>query len=219
MVSLGLMPVKTLRFMPRFHSVPIQHPAFKLGSTVKSRVQQESIMKRLNAVLITGSLALASLPAFAGHKHPGYDYAKVVAAQPVYETVRYPVDEQVCWDEQSWQGRPSAGPIVLGAIIGGVVGNQVGHGDGRAVATVAGATVGGVIGAEVSRNSGRHGAYPVTQTRCEVQRNWRTEERIVAWDVRYKYHGAVYATRMAEQPGKRIRIRVDVAPAPYYRGH
>ena len=42
---------------------------------------------------------------------------------------------------------------VLGAIVGGVAGSNIGHGDTRTVATVAGAAVGGVIGHAVQSNN------------------------------------------------------------------
>lgn len=174
-------------------------------------------MKSWNTLILTASLVLLSTSACAGHPPAGFDRAKVVRATPVYERVRYPVDEQFCWDEQVWQQRrPSAAPAVAGAIIGGVIGNQFGHGDGRVVATVAGAAIGGTIGHQVARDNYRRGAYPVTRTQCEVQRSWRTEQRIVGWDVAYRYRGVVYQTRMPERPGKRILVRVDVAPAPYF---
>ena len=177
-------------------------------------------MKSLNIALLTASLALICTPVWAGHPPGGYNRAKVVRAIPVYETVRYPADERVCWDEQVWQQRrPSAAPTVVGVIVGGVVGNQIGHGDGRAVATVAGAVIGGAIGHQVARNNYRRGAYPVTRTPCEVQPNWRTEQHIAGWDVAYRYRGTVYQTRMPEKPGKHILMRVNVAPAPYYPGH
>ena len=176
-------------------------------------------MKRLNPVLLTVSLTLVSLPALAGPKSPGYDYAKVVRAIPVYETVQFPVDEQVCWEEEVWQpARPSAVPVVIGAVIGGVVGHQFGGGNGKTALTVAGAALGGTIGHQVAKENFRGGAYPVVQTQCEVQRSWRTEKRVVAWDVTYKYHGTVYQTRMSEKPGKKIPVRVDVRLAPYYAG-
>jgi len=177
-------------------------------------------MKNRKTVLLTASLALLCTPAWAGHPPAGYDRAKVVRTTPVYETVRVPVDEEVCWDEQVWlQRRPSAAPTVLGAIIGGVVGNQIGHGDGRVIATVAGAAIGGTIGHQVARDDYRRGAYPVTRTQCEIQRRWHTEQHVVGWDVAYRYRGVVYQTRMPERPGKRILVRVDVAPAPFYPGH
>ena len=176
-------------------------------------------MKSLNVVLVTASLVLISTTACAGHPPAAYDRAKVVRATPLYETVRYPVDEEVCWDEQFWrQSRPSAFPTVAGVVIGGLVGNQFGHGEGRVVATVAGATVGGVIGHQVAKNDHRPGAYLETRTVCEVRQNWRTEQQIAAWDVAYRYRGVVYHTRMPERPGKHIMVRVDAAPAPYYRG-
>ena len=42
--------------------------------------------------------------------------------------------------------------MVGGAVIGGVLGNQVGHGAGRAIATIGGAALGGFIGSRIGRN-------------------------------------------------------------------
>ncbi len=173
-------------------------------------------MKNLNIVLLTASLALVCMPVWAGHPSAGYDRAKVVRSTPLYQTVRYPVDEQVCWDEQRWRPhRPSAAPIVVGAIVGGVVGNQIGRGDGRVVATVAGAAIGGVVGHHATRERYRRDTYRGSRTQCEVQRTWHTEQHIAGWDVTYRYRGAVYQTRMPEKPGKHILVRVNVAPARY----
>lgn len=44
------------------------------------------------------------------------------------------------------------GGTVIGAIAGGLLGNTVGHGDGRKAATVAGALAGGAIGHHVEKN-------------------------------------------------------------------
>jgi len=54
-------------------------------------------MKRLSTVILAASLALVCTSACAGHRHGGYEKARVVRANPVYETVRYPVNEPVCW--------------------------------------------------------------------------------------------------------------------------
>jgi uncharacterized protein YcfJ len=173
-------------------------------------------MKRLNKVLLTASLALTCLPAWAGHKDHGYDRARVVSAIPVYEMVRYPVDEQVCWEEQVWRPQPhTVAPTILGAIVGGVVGHQFGGGSGKTALTVAGAAVGGTIGYKVAEHHSSGGPYSAAHTRCEIQRNWRTEERIAAWDVAYRYRGQIYHTRTLEEPGKKIRVRVHAEPAPY----
>ena len=54
---------------------------------------------------------------------------------------------------QSQQGASPLG-MVIGGIAGGVLGNQVGGGRGKTLATVAGAVAGGAIGNEVGKNSG-----------------------------------------------------------------
>jgi uncharacterized protein YcfJ len=173
-------------------------------------------MKGLNKVLLTTILVVMSLPAWAGHRERGYDHAKVVSAIPVYETVRYPVDEQVCWEDHAWRPQPhTIAPTVLGAIVGGVVGHQFGGGSGKTALTVAGAAVGGTIGYRVAERHGSGRPYRVAHTHCELQRNWRMEERVAAWDVAYKYRGAIYHTRMLEQPGRKIRVRVHAEPVPY----
>jgi len=177
-------------------------------------------MKILNTVMLTASLALICSPVWAGHRHAGYDKAKVIRTTPIYQTTRYPVDEQICWEEQVWQRHhPTALPTVAGAVIGGVVGNQIVHGDGRVFATVAGAAIGGVVGHQVAKRNNHRGAYPVTRTRCEVQPGWRAEQYISGWDVDYRYRGRIYHTRMPERPGKHIRVQVNAVPAPYFPGH
>jgi outer membrane lipoprotein SlyB len=51
---------------------------------------------------------------------------------------------------------------IIGAVAGGVLGNQVGKGDGRKAATVAGAVAGGVVGNQVGkRNDGDMPAWRI----------------------------------------------------------
>jgi uncharacterized protein YcfJ len=49
--------------------------------------------------------------------------------------------------------------------------------------------------------------------RCETRYRNQREQRIDGYDVVYKYHGQRYSTRMPYDPGKRIKIRVDIRPA------
>lgn len=44
------------------------------------------------------------------------------------------------------------GGTAIGAIAGGILGNQVGKGSGRVAATVAGALIGGIVGSEIGRS-------------------------------------------------------------------
>jgi len=179
-------------------------------------------MKRVINALISPifamGLALAATPAMAGHAGQGVAWARVIDSQPVFQTVRYPVDEQVCWDEQVLRREPrarSAAPLILGSIIGGVIGHQFGGGSGQVALTAAGAALGGSIAADAQHRRNPDGYYAVTETRCSVETDWRSEQRVVAWDVTYEFHGAIYQTRLKEQPGKRIRVRVAADPIDY----
>ncbi len=59
-------------------------------------------------------------------------------------------------------GRTSGGGAIAGAIIGGVLGHQVGSGRGNDAATVAGAVGGAVVGNEVERRRNDDEQYRVT---------------------------------------------------------
>lgn len=59
------------------------------------------------------------------------------------------------------QAKPSGLGIAAGAVLGGVLGNQVGGGNGRTLATVAGAVGGGYAGNEVEKRSRATTSYQV----------------------------------------------------------
>lgn len=181
---------------------------------------------RLQKIVIASFLVLA-LPAWAGHDNHRYDnggyvYAKVVNAKPVFEIVRVPERYQVCEDRlvrRRVAEHRSPAPAIFGAILGGVIGNQLarGHGHGyhndRAAATVAGAAIGGVVGSKIQYSKYPARYYTEQAPVCRTQTDWRSEERIVAWDVAWKYRGRVHHSRMADRPGKHIRVRIG----PVYR--
>jgi len=150
-----------------------------------------------------------------------YDYARVIKSEPIvrYVTVRTPVQE--CWEETEYYSvtqrpRGTAGGAIVGAIIGGVIGHQFGHGHSQDHATVFGSLAGAAIGSEVA--VAKAGGYTTTQhsrpvRRCQTRYTSREEERIDGYRVMYVYNGQKYATRMPHDPGRRLRIRVDVRPA------
>lgn len=57
--------------------------------------------------------------------------------------------------------QPSGIGMVAGAVLGGVLGNQVGGGNGRKIATVAGAVGGGYAGNEIEKHSRSTSTYQV----------------------------------------------------------
>jgi uncharacterized protein YcfJ len=149
-----------------------------------------------------------------------YDYARVLSVQPNvrYVTVRTPVRE--CWEETRYytvDHRPpgNVAGTLFGAVLGGVIGHQFGSGRGNDAATVAGALAGAAIGSD----SGRRDRYETSEysrpvRRCETRYTSHQEERIDSYRVIYSYNGQKYATDTPFDPGERLRIRVDVRPAP-----
>ena len=139
-----------------------------------------------------------------------YEYAKVLDVTPVIEVVQVPRDERICQQEMVRRRVPehrSPAPAICGSILGGVIGSQFGGGSGKTAATIGGAVA---THAQYRRYPPRY--YDATQQVCRMERSWGSEERVVAWDVSWKYRGEVYQSRMHEPPGDRIPVRVSVSP-------
>jgi uncharacterized protein YcfJ len=181
--------------------------------------------KRALAGLAAAAMLLSfSINASAGH--PGgrvvYDYARVISARPIvrYVTVKTPVQE--CWEDAQYYTTRHvapgvAGGTLVGAIIGGVIGHQFGSGSGNDAATVAGSLIGAAVGNGAARRRAG-GAYTTVEhttpvRRCETRYRSHREERIDGYEVVYRYKGQSYATRMPYDPGRKLKIRVDIRPA------
>ncbi len=54
----------------------------------------------------------------------------------------------------------------VGAVAGGLLGNQVGGGKGKTLATVGGAVAGGYVGNRVQKNAQDKKSYTTTERRC-----------------------------------------------------
>ena len=180
-----------------------------------------------------------------------YDWARVVAVDPIVERQSVPIARDVCWNERVDygpryasggyydRGDDRAAGTILGALVGGALGNQVGRGDGRRAATVAGAVLGGAIGNNLDggrswdgnqryryyddrrsysdRYGGGHGGYRNvgSQRVCDQRVDYRSEQQIVGYDVTYVYNGRQYRTETSQHPGDRIRVEVSVNAVGY----
>lgn len=119
---------------------------------------------------------------------------------------------------------PSNG-TVLGAVVGGALGNLAGHGDGRRAATIAGAVIGGSIGHSVDRDhryrgrtydQGRYDSgygYNGIAGQCSSVGRYGRDGRVIGYDVSFEYNGRVHHTTTSHHPGNTIRVRVDVIAA------
>ncbi len=140
-----------------------------------------------------------------------YGWAEVLRVDPVYAAVAQPPQQQCYPQTVTRRDDSHTGGTILGAIVGGVLGNTVGKGDGRKAATVAGAVAGGAIGNRVSAAHDRD--ITTTQTVCHPVDNYAPQQQIVGYDVEYRYRGEVYMTRLPYDPGERLRVRITIAPA------
>ena len=187
--------------------------------------------KSLLALALSGFTAGVSAQPYYGAEDRGsvgYDFARVVDVQPVYDEVSVAEPREVCWNEPvTYASGPSYAryrrhndtPEIVGGIIGGLIGNQFGHGDGRAAATIAGVALGASVARDNERNRANYDGYgpryerTVSERRCEVREDYRSQRQLIGYDVTYDYNGTTGHTFSERQPGTEIRVRVAVEPA------
>lgn len=153
----------------------------------------------------------AAVSATGGAADNGVKYAKVVSVDPVRSTVNHP--KQVCHDETVTHTAPPkdqhriAG-TAIGAVAGGLLGNQVGGGRGKTLATVAGAIGGGYAGNRIEANQQKAKVTTSVERKCSTVNN--TTNKIVGYDVRYEYNGVTRTVRMDHDPGDRVVVKEGV---------
>lgn len=165
-------------------------------------------------------LMTAALLAGSGTAQAGYSdgdnlvvRAKVVSSVPVYESVNEPHRE--CWTEsngyetRSYRSNGTGGTII-GAIAGGLIGSTVGKGDGRVAAAAVGAATGAVVGSNWNGGE-RHLSAPREVERCRTTDHVR--QVISGYDVRYRFQGREFGTRLPYDPGNWVSLNVNVSVA------
>ena len=96
----------------------------------------------------------------------------------------------------------------MGAIAGGVLGNQIGGGSGRAAATALGIFGGAILGNNIE---GAPPAQTQTVQNCTTQNI--IENRVTGYNVTYEFNGKQYNVQLPRDPGPTIKL--NVTPAPY----
>lgn len=144
------------------------------------------------------------------------EYATITAVKPNYQNVQVPRYRTDCRVNQvpiygNVQGQASTGDTIVGAIIGGAIGNQVGGGSGKDAATVLGA----IIGADVANKRGSQSqeivGYREEQT-CKNVTYYETQEELKNYTIRYEWRGIQGSTRTYNnyRVGDRIPVEVTV---------
>ncbi|KTC48464.1 hypothetical protein AO262_00770 [Pseudomonas fluorescens ABAC62] len=131
----------------------------------------------LGAVGVTAGGAVATYSLVKS----GPEYAQVLAVQPVKTQIKTPR-----------------------VLAGGLLGNQVGGGNGKKLATVAGAVGGGYAGNKVQEGMQNRDTYTTTQTRCNTVND--ISDKVVGYDVRYTLDGKEGSVRMDRDPGGQIPV-------------
>ncbi|USJ02930.1 hypothetical protein MUG10_19785 [Xanthomonas prunicola] len=119
------------------------------------------------------------------------DYAQVLNVEPVYQTLRATRIEEQCEAEQAAQVAPAEDEGRINRMVDSVKEMFSRRPEPPAPAAV-----------------------PPTSTRrnCKVVEVPREFRRPIAFDVDYVYKGTKYRSRLPEDPGNRLRIRVSVTP-------
>lgn len=169
---------------------------------------------------MTGALAGATL-VIAGGAAAGYHMyqtahtAKVLSAKPLTRTVKTP--RQECHDEEVTHTKPVKDQNRLigtgiGALVGGVLGHQVGGGSGKTLATVAGAGAGGYAGNKIQQHAQQNDTYTTTEQRCNTVYDMKEEP--AGFDVVYELNGSKHHLHMNSDPGGSLPVkdgRVELA--------
>jgi uncharacterized protein YcfJ len=144
------------------------------------------------------------------------DYARVVRVEPLMERVRYTVPVEQCWTEERVRSNRSsdAGAALVGGALGAIFGHAIGDGRGRTAATLGGAVIGAAVGNELSKSDSRRerGRRYEQVERCRTSYEERFDERVVSYRVTYEYNGRRQVTQMSYDPGRYLRVAVDVHP-------
>lgn len=116
---------------------------------------------------------------------------------------------QRCWTErEKVQSNNNQVPAALaGALIGGILGHQVGGGAGKNLATAGGVVAGAAVGANLARNNSDTSTRDVQ--RCDSN---PVEAKAAYWDVTYNFRGQEHHVQMATQPRSTITVNARGEP-------
>lgn len=171
----------------------------------------------MNASWIKG-LVIGSVVATAGGAIAGYNmigggpaampaFADVLQVVPATEKVA--VAKEVCEEVEVTHKKPPRDKnrilgTATGAVIGGVLGNQVGDGNGKKLATVVGAAAGGYAGNKIQQRAQADDTYTTMETQCNTVTDH--VDKVIGYDVTYRIGDQEGQIRMDSDPGERIPL-------------
>lgn len=135
-------------------------------------------------------------------------FAEVVGVVEVTETTETP--REVCEDVQVRQQAPVKDPnritgTVIGGVAGGVLGNQIGKGTGKTLATVGGAAGGAYVGNQVQKSIQKSDVVTTTKRSCKTV--YDRLQKVVGYDVTYRFEGKERVVRTSFKPGPTLPVK------------
>ncbi len=155
------------------------------------------------AVLVTAGSAIAGY-----HLYETAHTAKVLSATPLTRTVKIP--RQECHDEAVTRTKPVKDQNRLlgtgiGAVVGGLLGHEIGGGSGKTLATLAGAGAGGYAGNQIQQKTQQGDTYTTTERRCSTV--YDIKEEPAGFDVVYQYQGHEHHLHTDKDPGGSLPVK------------
>ena len=152
--------------------------------------------------------------AWTGAAYAADELATITNVQPNYQTVYRNIPTTSCQDIEvpiygRTQGQASTGDTVLGAVIGGALGNQVGGGSGKDAMTVLGAIVGADI-ANKRANQRQIIGYE-SQRQCSDVLFYEDQQRVRNYTIWYDWNGVQGRSYTFNQYSVGDRIPVSIS--------
>ena len=166
-------------------------------------------MKIIVKSLILISLFLGTQLAIAGSFT---DYATVTSVEKVYKQYMTEEPYQDCYIQETLQnqGDGSATNEIMGAILGGAIGNQFGEGEGKDVMTLAGIVLGASM-ANDAEKANSTGQVVVSQEVCENKVRQKIERRLSHYKINVEYEGRDLSFTSKKRPyDDVIKVKVTV---------
>ena len=152
------------------------------------------------------SFILASQLTFAGSF---VDSATVTSVEKVFKQYRVDEPYQECYIKETVQsGDGSATNELMGAVLGGAIGNKLGDGDGKDAMTIFGAFLGASLANDAEKANGT--GTVVSQEVCENKVRQVIENRLSHYRVTVDYDGREVSFSSKKRPYDDI-IKVEVS--------
>ena len=141
------------------------------------------------------------------------DYATVTSVEKVFKQYRTEEPYQECYIKETLQnqGDGSATNEIMGAILGGAIGNQFGEGEGKDIMTLAGIVLGASM-AHDAETANSTGQVVVSQEVCETKVKTSYVKKLTHYLVHIDYEGRDLSFTSKKRPyDDVIKIKVTVS--------